>query len=524
MLLITIFLYLGFFAFAKLRGIKKLSIKIPGEKLSSDHLTLLLLPLTPVIQYIINNQDILSPLDSIYVFIVSALFVALIILVPPILVRRIGTTRTVMFLGLGFAFSITNMAILSLKFSWHEWGSLRIQLPLFAGVFLVSWFLSHLNYHKLLYILITGYFLTNSFSQLLARDDGSFVTDLDGTENRLVMLICSNEPVVTPSVYLLVYDAYVINETMLAYGIDNRSQEQYLEKLDFQIYPRTYSVGGSSPSTMSRVLNASVDFYGNTRRGISGDGIVQNLLRGFGYKTYGVFPSDYFIRGISPSYDYSFPSFSSPANTLLKAILIGEFQFDVTFNEVTKEQFILEKINFFSEESEEPKFIYMHTNLPNHSQNSGACLVNEGELFRERLSRANLEMRQDVEIIIENDPEAIVIVVGDHGPYLTKNCTTTMSSYDISEISRLDIQDRFGTFLAIRWPTEDFELYDEIVVLQDLFPVIFAYLFQDQRLLESKVEPATLESGRISGAAVVDGVIEGGIHNGEFLFTGGNNE
>ena len=181
----------------------------------------------------------------------------------------------------------------------------------------------------------------------------------------------------------------------------------------------------------------------------------------------------------------------------------------------------MEKINLFSEESEDPKFIYMHSNFPTHSQNSGACLPNEVEFFNERLLRANLEMRQDVETIIENDPEAIVIVAGDHGPYLTKNCSSTGDSYDISEISRLDLQDRFGTFLAIRWPTEDFEKFDDIIVLQDLFSAIFAYLFQDQRLLESKIEPATLEEETVSGAAVVDGMIEGGVHSGESLFTGG---
>ncbi len=523
LLLFTIFLYLVFFAFSKLKGAKRPSLKSSRATLSAGDLTLLLLPLTPVIQYILNNQDILSPIDSILVFLVFALFAALFILLIPALLRKIGSTRTVMFLGLAFAFSITNMATLSLQFAWHEWGSLKIQLPVFAGVFLMSWLLFHLNYQKLLYILIAAYFLTNSVSQLLARDDGSLTTDLDGTDNRLVALIGSREPAVTPSVYLLVYDAYVANETMLAYGIDNHSQEQYLEKLDFQMYPRTYSVAGLSIVTMSRVLNASVDFSGNRREEVSGDGIVQNLLKGFGYKTYGVFSSDYFFRGIAPSYDYSFPSFSSSANTLLKAILIGEFRFDVGFDKVSREQFIEEKINLFSEETEDPKFIYMHTNLPGHTQDSGACLPNEAELFGERLLRANLEMRQDVETIIENDPEAIVIVAGDHGPYITKNCTNTRGSYDISEISRLDIQDRFGTFLAIRWPSEDFEKFDDIIVLQDLFSAIFAYLFQDQRLLESKVEPATLEGKRASGAAVVDGVIEGGIHSGESLYTEGSN-
>jgi hypothetical protein len=141
-------------------------------------------------------------------------------------------------------------------------------------------------------------------------------------------------------------------------------------------------------------------------------------------------------------------------------------------------------------------------------------------LFGERLARANIEMRQDIDAIMENDPKAIVIVAGDHGPYLTKNCYSTARFYELSEISRLDIQDRFGTFLAIRWPTEDFEEYDDIIVLQDIFPAIFTYMFEDPRLLESKIEPVTLDKDAviISGAAVVDGVIVGGIHDGEPLF------
>ena len=62
--------------------------------------------------------------------------------------------------------------------------------------------------------------------------------------------------------------------------------------------------------------------------------------------------------------------------------------------------------------------------------------------------------------------------------------------------------------------------YDDIIVLQDVFPAIFAYLFQDPKFLEAKVEPATFVNKTISGAAVVGSVIEGGIHNGEPFFTG----
>src|SRR3990170_8981881 len=112
-------------------------------------------------------------------------------------------------------------------------------------------------------------------------------------------------------------------------------------------------------------------------------------------------------------------------------------------------------------------------------------------------------MQEDLDLLLENDPEAIIIIAGDHGPYLTKNCDSTgKGDYDLSEITRQDIQDRFGTFLAIRWPSDNFDTYDDIIVLQDVFPSIFAYVFQDAKLLEAKVRPEIIQIEKISGASV----------------------
>jgi hypothetical protein len=270
---------------------------------------------------------------------------------------------------------------------------------------------------------------------------------------------------------------------------------------------------------MSRVLNASTDFYGSTRRAASGDGIAQIALKSIGYQTYGLFISDYFFRETPPKYDFYIPQYESSPDILLSAILMGEFRFDIGFDLVPREQFIESKQRIFEEISGgDPKFVYMHSNRPEHSQNSGACLANETALFQERLSIANLEMQQDLERIIDNDPDAIIIVAGDHGPYLTKNCAGLSADYAISEISRLDIQDRFGTFLAIRWPSQDFDSYDDITVLQDLFPAIFSYLFADDSFLDAKIEPVTISPI----VTVRDGIIYGGINDGEPLFVSDN--
>jgi hypothetical protein len=520
--------------FFSILGIKKdkfLFIKKVEEKFVFSDLTLLLLPLTPVMQYILNNREILPFGDAIYLFLTTVVFIAFFVLFIPALFKKTGSGQVLMLLGLAFTFLIINMGSLSHQFTWHEKGSLKIQLLVFAGVFFLGWFLFYINKQKIFHTLVVIMFLSTSITAVLENTRKAPETVAKETDNKLLTLVSAREPKRNPSIYLLIYDAYVPNETMLSHGIDNQAQEQYLEELGFQIYPHTYSLGGSSFETMSRVLNASTDLYGHIQKGCAGDGIVPNLLKKYGYKTYGIFPYPFCFRGYTSGYDYSVPDkSSSPAHDLMKSILIGEFIFDVNIGEDPRGTFAEQKSNVFSENTEHPKFIYTHVLKPGHSQNSGACAPNDADIkiYDKRLQEANLMMKTDVENLLKNDPGAIIIIAGDHGPYLTKNCvgtgtaSVTMDAYDISEISRLDIQDRFGTFLAIKWPTQDFEQYDDITVLQDLFPAIFAYIFEDPELLEAKVEPVTITNSSISNARVIDGIIEGGIHDGEPLFIGEN--
>jgi hypothetical protein len=517
-LILTGLVGLAVIALLRFKKASKLTFKKSVEKRIASDLLLLLLPLTPVVQYIFNNQDILSLWESFYVFGAAALFAVFFTMVVPLALGKFGSSRTLMIVGLAFAFTITNMAALSQQFSWFEVGGVKIQLAVFSGVFLASWFLYDLNFKKLLYLLIAVYFVSNSVAQAIAPKENAVNKDNpEFTSNKLFSLIGERKPNSTPNIYLLVYDSYIPNETMLSHGIDNSAQENFLKKNGFKLYPKTYSVGASSLSTMSRVLNASTESYGNMRRATSGDGVVHNLLRDFGYQVDAVFPSAYFFRGVGSNFDNSYPPLDSSVNLLLKAVFLGEFRFDLEFDIKSFPTFVKTKLVAFSDVPEGPRFIDTHTG-PGHTQNSGACLPNETALFEERLDKSNLEMRDDVETIVRNDPGAIVIVAGDHGPHLTKNCTALWLKYDISDVTRLDIQDRFGAFLAMRWPTKDFEKYDDITVLQDIFPSIFSYLFNDKELLESKIEPTTLDDSAISGAKVKNGIIHGGVNDGELLF------
>ena len=510
--------YLVFLALFRMAKGNELTVAHTTPKPSIGDVVLILLPLTPVVQYIINNQDILSPLGSLYVLGVFAAFSLFFIIVAPALLGLVVSSRTLMFLGLAFTFTITNMASLSARFNWLEQGSLVIQLALFSGVFLAGSLLYNLAGRKFTYFVVVVFFVANTAGQLGSEDQT--ITELSSADadSKLVKLVDSRLPLSTPNIYLLIYDAYVCNETMLGYGIDNSAQEQYLETAGFELYPHTYSVAGATVSTMSRTLNASTSYFGSARRAVSGDGIVQNLLQNFGYTTCGILYSDYFFQGIEPSYDSSYPLPKATYALISKAILMGEFRFDVEFDNPPHEQFLKYKSGKLKKIPNKPRFIYMHGELPGHSQNSGVCRPDETNLFEERLVQANIEMKQDVELLTRKDPEAIIIVAGDHGPYLTKNCSETSGHYDISEISRQDVQDRLGTFLAIRWPDEEFSKYDDITVLQDIFPAIFAYLFRDEKFLEGKIGSLTLSTQAASGATVKNGIINGGINDGEPLF------
>jgi len=522
LLYVACMLSMAFVLFLVIKGQKPSFSRNYADGFFVGDITLVLLPVTPVMQYLIKNSEILSFLEAIGLMAIFILVSSLFILLVPVLLIETGSRQALMSLGVAFTFSITNMSIMSHQFGWYDVGGLKLQAAVFAGVFLLTWLL-YLNNRRLLYILLTIFFITTIANQF-------FVTEIKlptrihaeasaRVDNELVQLVGSRKPDFAPSIYLLVYDSYVVNETMRAYGLDNIAQEQYLEELGFQIYPNTYSIGSFSLLSMGSVLNASID---GSRNSVSGNGVVLNLLDEFGYRTYGIFDSDYFFRGVIPGYDYAFPSVSSPAKHLMNAILMGEFRFDIGFDAISLEQFTDLKRSLFSSSVKAPRFIYTHSSKPGHSQNSGTCLPNELDLHRERLVEANQEMMQDLEAIIENDQDAIIIVAGDHGPHLTKNCYITADTYDLSEITRLDIQDRYGTFLAVKWPTPGFDAYDDIVVLQDLYPAIFAYLFDDPRFLEAKIEPVTIGDTVVSTARVIDGIIEGGIHDGEPLFVGEN--
>src|SRR5690606_38095492 len=112
------------------------------------------------------------------------------------------------------------------------------------------------------------------------------------------------------------------------------------------------------------LLNASTDFYGNSRSGASGHGVVQQILSQDHYSNHGIFPSDFFFQGIGSGYDSSFPKSKPASLVLIDGILLGEFRFDIGFDHQTGEEFTQEKLAFFQNPPASPFFHYSHSYSP----------------------------------------------------------------------------------------------------------------------------------------------------------------
>jgi len=485
----------------------------------SGYLLVAMLPMASIAQYLIANREIIGVVDLIVILTIFLIISVGLVVIIPWLLGRYSSPRLLVSVAHAYVFTVFNMATISSSQSWYGEGNIFIQLTFFAIVLIVTWFLLRLNDKRDLTFVVVVFVVGYLALAFMTENSGPVSEPVveAAAENRLAVAVEGKQPRSTPNIYLLVYDAYVPNEIMLSYGIDNSDQEKFLAEQGFTLYPHAYSVAASSLATMNRVLNIS-----NTSRqslGVNGDGTVQHFLRSLDYRTAGLFKTNYFFRFNGPLYDYYTPhNIAFPVHqSLIARILMGEFRFDIDLAAIEHTEYVQAKREVFANPGEDPLFVYTHSLVPGHSQDSGACLPDETQLFEEKLRRANSEMRQDVETLIASDPDSIIIVAGDHGPYLTKNCYR-LTHYSASEIDRLDIQDRFGTFLAIRWPEEDYSQYGRITVLQDVFPAVFAWMYRDEALLDLRIEPVTIDGYLPEGVYVRDGVIVGGPDDGQPLF------
>lgn len=284
-----------------------------------------------------------------------------------------------------------------------------------------------------------------------------------------------------PDVYFLIYDAYIEEKVSAHFGIDNRAQFQYLKQQGFKIYENKLSQWRYSMASDSALLNLGHPVK-ETRRAMVGFNPVDRWFKNQGYQTV-YYANDYFFQQEKEIAVGEIVVPNESVNFLLQGIKQGEFKFETIAKDFDYQKWKRLKKEIISAKSDKPRFVFVHSSKPGHTQDSGTCLPNEVELFKERLALANQEMREDIELILSHSPDAIIITAGDHGVYFSGDCTS-LRGYRPDQISAEHLLDRFGVHVGIRWPDDQFESYDDFAHLQGVFLSVIGYLGQSQLPLQ----------------------------------------
>jgi hypothetical protein len=270
------------------------------------------------------------------------------------------------------------------------------------------------------------------------------------------------------------------------YGIDNDVQYDYLDSQGFVSYGDRLSTGDISLPSQARILSLGQPIEGTPdvyRTYVVGNNIVENFMKDRGYNRTYLF-TDYFNRGVE---SIAIDNFITPNmgvdKSLLSGVVLGEFKFDIGMKGGTPAKFMRKKASLMSREFDRPTLFHAHSPRPGHSQNSGACRSNETKLFEKRLRLANVEMKSDVEAILKYNPNSIIVIAGDHAAYLKGDCLGRVHDQE-HPITPKEFADMFGVFVAIRWPDGDYVGFDQFTYLQGVYSAIYAYMMQDETVLD----------------------------------------
>tara|TARA_B100001564_G_scaffold1791_1_gene1593 strand:- start:11370 stop:13256 length:1887 start_codon:yes stop_codon:yes gene_type:complete len=492
-------------------------------------LTLVLMTLIPIIRFAIANSQILGVNE---IFAMVGIFFALSFLLIAVisnLLSKLFQTDNFLLVSTATILIVYELPTISSGFNLRNfnWFPFIFLVFIFLIIFLSVLINSNTKQLILIFLIFLGVGISN---QLVAEVNKPSNEELASVQKASPFNSILKNFENKYSIVVLSYDGYPQNETLSLYGVDNSSQVDYLIKNGFSVHNGTYSIGSYTLGTMSRFfegtsLQVDPDGAGTNSRFITGGhSSFVKALSNNGYFTAGIFPSSfYFPPNDRPFYDYYFPNKAQRSVNMAKSILRGNLTHKDAIYTIPYENYLKEKNNMLFEigTSTEPHFLYTHTYFPGHTQNSGTCEDGEFETWKEELKYANLEMKNDISLLENNLEKTIIIIMGDHGPYLSKNCSG-LEKYDINKINRLDIQDRHGTFLAIRYPEKiKNENYNQLMILQNTLIEVATFLLGRPDLYNQYALPndTPIDTTHLPQEInVLNNIIYGGIDNQKELF------
>lgn len=284
-----------------------------------------------------------------------------------------------------------------------------------------------------------------------------------------------------PNVYFIQPDGYEnLSELKKGYyNIDNSYFENFLLNEGFENYPNFRSNYPSTLSSNSSIFMMKHHYYNNVndpndalnaRKVIITKNTVLDVFKKNGYNTHLILEAPYLLLN-RPELGYDDSNFNG-----LDIPFIG--------NGFRNKKNILESLNS-KLETDKPQFFFIEFFDPGHIRNDKSKsrgIEGEKEAWAEKLEKANQKIIDLVTLIKKRDPNALIMILSDHGGYV--GLESAFEIYTKTE-DRDILYSILGSNLSIHWPNNDIPKYDEnMKSAVNVFRFLFSYLSKEEKYLD----------------------------------------
>ncbi len=286
-----------------------------------------------------------------------------------------------------------------------------------------------------------------------------------------------------PNIYYIQPDGYV-NFSELEkgfYNVDDSDFKTFLKENDFKNYPNFRSNYISTLTSNSATFMMKHHYYNkntdykemiNARRNIISQNAVLTIFENNGYKTHFITEHPYLMVN-RPKVGYDFSNFT-----------YAEIPYITTGFNVVKDVYP-DLENAIASKSDDGNFFFIEIFEPSHISSTKAASMGkekEREHWLEKRKIANVKIKKMVNLIVEKDPNALIMIMADHGGFVGLDYTHEL--YE-KTTDRNSIYSAFSVMLSIRWPNNEIPSSDSnLKSCVNVFRVLFSYLGNDEKYLE----------------------------------------
>src|SRR5690606_22793468 len=291
-----------------------------------------------------------------------------------------------------------------------------------------------------------------------------------------------------PNIYYIQPDGYV-NFSELKRGYYNSESsnfKDFLAQNNFKNYPNFRSNYDATLSSNSSAFTMKHHYYSggsnsgeitNARNIIINDNAVLNIFKSNDYKTYFFTEFPYLLMN-RPEMGYDYSNFDYSEIPFFGTGL------ETKKNIITDFKLVLEK-----NDTDRPKFFFIEVFNPKHidgfREGKNLALKKRNQYF-ENVEKADKTIKEMVQNILKNDPDALILIMADHGGYVGM---TQMQQGNEKTSDRNKIFSIFSSMLSIHWPNgQEPEFNYKFKTSVNVFRIIFSYLGEDTTYLNNLQE------------------------------------